>query len=47
VNLGVFNLGDRRYADWADVPGVAAASPVLDRYTRPGRSVGIALAVEW
>lgn len=47
VNLGVFNLGDRRWTDWADVPGVAASSPVLDRYTRPGRNVGVALAFEW
>jgi hemoglobin/transferrin/lactoferrin receptor protein len=47
LNLGVFNLGDRRYTDWADVPGVAATSPVLDRYTRPGRSVSASLAFEW
>ena len=47
VNAGVFNLADRTYWDWADVPGVAADSAVLDRYTRPGRNVGISLAVSW
>jgi hemoglobin/transferrin/lactoferrin receptor protein len=47
VNLGVFNLADRKYWDWADVPGVMATSAVLDRYTRPGRSVGFSLAFAW
>lgn len=47
VNAGVFNLADRKYWDWADVPGVAADSAVLDRYTRPGRNVGVSLAVSW
>ena len=47
LNAGVFNLGDRKYWDWADVPGVAASSTVLDRYTRPGRNVGLSLQVAW
>ena len=47
VNAGVFNLTDRKYWDWADVPAVAADSAVLDRYTRPGRNVGVSLAVSW
>ncbi len=47
VNIGVFNLGDRRYTDWADVPGVAATSATLDRYTRPGRALSLRLAFEW
>ncbi|GGA67802.1 sugar transporter [Arenimonas soli] len=46
-NLGVFNLGDRKVWDWADVPGVAADSAVLDRYTRPGRHVALSLQVQW
>jgi hemoglobin/transferrin/lactoferrin receptor protein len=46
-NLGVFNLADRKTWDWADVPGVAANSPVLDRYTRPGRHAGLSLQVQW
>jgi hemoglobin/transferrin/lactoferrin receptor protein len=47
MNVGVFNLADRRYADWSDVPGVAAGSPTRDRYTRPGRTLRLALAFEW
>lgn len=47
VNLGVLNLGDKRYTDWADVPGVNESSAVLDRYTRPGRSLALNLALSW
>lgn len=47
VNLGVLNLGDKRYTDWADVPGVNEGSAVLDRYTRPGRSLALNLALSW
>lgn len=47
LNLGLFNLADRRYWDAASVGGLAATSPVLDRYTRPGRSVSASVAVDW
>ena len=47
ANIGVFNLADRKYTDWADVPGVAATSATVDRYTRPGRSFAFSLAFEW
>ncbi len=47
VNVGVFNLGDKRYTDWADVPGVAATSVTLDRYTRPGRSLSLSVSIHW
>lgn len=48
INLGVFNLGDRKYSDWADVPvGVAVSPLIADRYTRPGRAVSASLAVSW
>ncbi|GAA5078297.1 TonB-dependent hemoglobin/transferrin/lactoferrin family receptor [Lysobacter panacisoli] len=47
-DVGVFNLGDRKYWDAGDVPaGTLAASTVLDRYTSPGRNVGVSLAVSW
>lgn len=47
-DLGVFNLGDRKYWDAGDVPaGTLATSAVLDRYTSPGRNVGVSLAVSW
>jgi len=47
LNLGVFNLADRRYWDWADVNGLAANSPVLDRYLRPGRNVAVSITMNW
>ena len=52
LNVGVFNLFDATYTDWADVTGVtvptlAANAFRLDRYTRPGRNVSMSIAVEW
>ena len=47
LNVGVFNLGDKTYTDWADVPGVSSSSRTLDRYTRPGRSFAASVAVDW
>lgn len=47
INLGLFNLGDRKVWDWADVPGVAADSAVLDRYTQPGRHAALSLQFQW
>ncbi|MGO4774383.1 TonB-dependent receptor, partial [Lysobacter sp. 2RAB21] len=47
-NVGVFNLGDKKYWDGGDVPGtLTASSAVLDRYTAPGRNVGASVAVSW
>ena len=46
-NVGIMNVGDTRYTDWADVNGVSATSLVLDRYTRPGRTLSTSLSVEW
>ncbi|MBB6094186.1 hemoglobin/transferrin/lactoferrin receptor protein [Povalibacter uvarum] len=36
VNVGIFNLTDEKYWEWADVRGRPAADPVIDRYTQPG-----------
>lgn len=48
VNVGVFNLGDRKYFNPGDVPvGTLASSATLDRYTSSGRSVSASLTVEW
>jgi hemoglobin/transferrin/lactoferrin receptor protein len=38
LRLGAFNLLDQKYWAWQDVIGLAGDSPVLDRYTRPGRN---------
>lgn len=47
LNVGVFNLADRRYWDWAAVPQVAASSAVLDRYTAPGRYLSAQLELSF
>lgn len=47
LHAGIENIFDRRYTDWADVPGVAADSAVLDRYTRAGRTLALDLALSW
>lgn len=48
VNAGVFNLADRTYWASGDLPvGVLASSDTLDRYTAPGRNVGVSLSVNW
>lgn len=39
VRAGVFNLFDRKYWKAADVRGMTASDPALDRYTQPGRNV--------
>ncbi|RDZ29786.1 TonB-dependent hemoglobin/transferrin/lactoferrin family receptor [Lysobacter silvisoli] len=48
VDVGVFNLGDKKYWDGGDLPStLAASSATLDRYTSPGRNLGLSLAVNW
>lgn len=47
VNLGVFNLADRKYSEAGDVPLVDGGSAVLDRYTSPGRNFSVSLSVNW
>jgi hemoglobin/transferrin/lactoferrin receptor protein len=47
VNLGVFNLADRKYSEAGDVPLVGASSTLLDRYTSPGRNFAVSLSVNW
>lgn len=47
LNVGVFNLADRRYIDAGDMTLVASGSTTLDRYTAPGRTLSASLAVSW
>jgi hemoglobin/transferrin/lactoferrin receptor protein len=47
ANVGVFNLTDRKYWEWADVRGRPANDPTLDFYTQPGRSLGAQLRLNW
>ena len=43
LNLGLFNLGDRRYWRWANVRGLAANTPNLGFYSQPGRSLSVSV----
>ncbi len=48
LNIGVFNLTDRNYIDYAAITtALAANSRVIDRFSNPGRSVAASLAVSW
>jgi hemoglobin/transferrin/lactoferrin receptor protein len=38
LRLGITNLTDETYWDWSDVRGRSAGDPVIDRFSRPGRS---------
>ena len=47
LQVGLLNLTDETYWEWANVRGLAATSPVLDRYTSPGRSAVAAVRWRW
>lgn len=48
LNVGVFNLGDRRYIDYSAITSaLATSSTVIDRFTNPGRTVSANLSVSW
>lgn len=46
-NVGIANLGDRKYWAAGDVPLAGSTSAVLDRYTAPGRTISASVQVEW
>ena len=43
LNLGMYNLAERRYWRHASVRGLPANTPNLGFYTQPGRSASVAL----
>ena len=43
VDLGLFNLTDQAYIEWADVRGRPAGDPLIPYYTNPGRNASITL----
>lgn len=47
LDLGVFNLADRRYWDWSRVRGVGPSAHDLDLYTASGRSAALNLSLAW
>jgi hemoglobin/transferrin/lactoferrin receptor protein len=42
VEIALLNLTDETYWEWANVRGIAATSPALDRYTSPGFAAVVA-----
>jgi hemoglobin/transferrin/lactoferrin receptor protein len=51
LNFGLFNLGDKRYIDWADTPAISYSTatgsyPELGRFTHPGFNAGLNVRVE-
>jgi hemoglobin/transferrin/lactoferrin receptor protein len=53
LNLGLFNVLDKKYFDWEDVrgrgsdphAGLGPQYDIKDRYSRPGRNVGVSLSM--
>ena len=43
VDVGLFNLTDRAYIQWADVRGRPVGDPLIPYYTNPGRNASITL----
>ncbi len=47
VNLGLFNLADRRVWDWSSARGIDPNADNLDFFTRPGRSLAATATFGW
>lgn len=47
VDVGIFNLADRRVWPSGSVPLVSQASAAVDRYTAPGRNLAASLSIDW
>jgi len=45
--VGIFNLFDSKYFNWADVRDISKTSNVLDVYSQPGRNVTASLKVQF
>jgi hemoglobin/transferrin/lactoferrin receptor protein len=47
LDLGIFNLADRRYWLWSGVRGLPASAREVDLYTQPGRQFGASVRYAW
>lgn len=47
VDLGIFNLANRRYWLWSGVRGLPAEAREIDLYTQPGRQFGASVRYAW
>lgn len=47
LNVGVYNLTDKKYWRWSDVRNLAANTTIADAYSQPGRSVRVSLVKDF
>ncbi|MDR2335500.1 MAG: TonB-dependent hemoglobin/transferrin/lactoferrin family receptor [Burkholderiaceae bacterium] len=47
LNLGIYNLTDKKYWRWADVRNLTADTKVADAFSQPGRHVRISLVKDF
>jgi hemoglobin/transferrin/lactoferrin receptor protein len=47
LRAAITNLGDREYWAWSEVHGLAPDDPMIPYLARPGRSVSLALDMNW
>ena len=47
IDIGAFNLTDRRYWLWSGVKGLPADAREIDLYTQPGRQFGASVRYVW
>lgn len=47
LNVGVYNLTDKKYWRWTDVRGLAATTVIADAYSQPGRHVRVSLVQDF
>lgn len=47
LNLGLYNLADKKYWRWADVRGLSASTAVADAYSQPGRHLRVSLVQDF
>jgi len=45
TSVGIFNLTDRTYYEWANVRGLRPDDPLLPLYSEPGRNFGITVSL--
>jgi len=47
LDIGIANLGDRKYWAAGDIPLASSTSATLDRYTASGRSLSASVSFDW
>ena len=47
LNVGVYNLSDKKYWRWSDVRGLTASTLIADAYSQPGRHVRVSLVQDF